>query len=96
MRAYDLTGTDFAVLERLTEAGYPVLVWVTEEFAEPYLEADFNDETFWYWPEHCVVLYGGDGASVALSDPLVGYRTEKAELVEGVYTACGSHALAVF
>lgn len=96
LRAHDLTGTDFATLESLVEAGYPVLIWVTDSLVEPYLESDLDDEAFWYWPEHCMVLYGVDGDTVLLSDPIEGYRAEEAELVAGIYEACGSHALAVF
>jgi len=51
-KAFDLTGSSFEGLCALVELGYPVLVWTTDGMADPYVGSE------WYFPEHCVVMYG--------------------------------------
>ncbi len=74
-RAYDYSGYDVSELYHQLSMGHPAIVWVTMDFAEPYLKKPWNvaGETLWWkYPLHCVVISGYDleKGTVTLTDPL--------------------------
>ena len=64
---------------------------------EPWFSYFQDDDTkdAWCDNEHCVVLYGVDGDSVLVSDPLEGLVEGDAEAFAQIYEACGSRAVLV-
>lgn len=94
-RAHDLTGNSFQALVGLVERGYPVLVWTTIDFEEPFLYNDLNESNQWYANEHCVVMYGVSDGNVLVSDPLEGLVTIEVAKFADLYELCGSMALLV-
>ncbi len=74
-RAYDYTGYDVSELYHQLSMGHPAIVWVTMNFAEPYLKSPWKigEKTFWWkYPLHCVVISGYDfeNGTVTITDPL--------------------------
>lgn len=90
-RAFNLTKTPFNALADLTNLGYPVLVWVTEGMLEPW----GGDGESWYWPEHCVVLYGVKDGKALVSDSLVGKVERDKKEFARIYKLCGNRAVAL-
>lgn len=77
-KAYDITGADFERLCTELEAGYPVIVWNTQDINKPSspVPITLNDgrSVNWYSNEHCVVFIGYNlvDNTVTLADPLEG------------------------
>lgn len=74
-RAYDYTGYDVSELYYQLSMGHPAIVWITMDFAEPYLKRPWivEDKTLWWkYPLHCVVISGYDfeNGTVTITDPL--------------------------
>ncbi|MEE0969092.1 MAG: C39 family peptidase [Clostridia bacterium] len=74
-RAFNLTGYDINELWYQVSMGHPVIVWVTMDFASPYLKTPWNigeEKFYWKYPLHCVVLSGYDlkNGTVEVTDPL--------------------------
>ncbi len=94
-QAFDITGTPMNSLIALANQGYPVCVWTTEGMMDPYDFEGLDEGWSWYYPEHCVVLYGANGDNVLVSDSLNGLdECEKQRFAE-VYDECGSMAVMV-
>ena len=94
-RAYDLTGNSFDTLVELTKHGYPVLIWTTSDFSEPYFHNVFEGGYQWYGNEHCVLLCGMNDDQVVVCDPLEGKIERNAERFREIYEQCGSMAVYV-
>lgn len=94
-RAHDLTGNSLQAIVGLVERGYPVLVWVTIDYEEPFLYNDVVDQAQWYANEHCVVMYGAKDGKVLISDPLEGFVELDVAEFANLYELCGSMALFV-
>ncbi len=74
-RAFDYTGYDMSKLLHQVSLGNPAIVWVTMNFADPYVKKPWNingEPFYWKYPLHCVVISGYDLAAntVTLTDPL--------------------------
>ncbi|MBQ8208665.1 MAG: C39 family peptidase [Clostridia bacterium] len=74
-RAYDYTGYDVSELYYQLSLGHPAIVWVTMDFAEPYLKKPWTvngEKLYWKYPLHCVVISGYDmeKGTVTITDPL--------------------------
>ncbi len=74
-RAYNYTGYDISELYYQLSMGHPAIVWVTMDFAEPYLKSPWtvNGKTLWWkYPLHCLVIsgYDFDKGTVTLTDPM--------------------------
>lgn len=101
LRAEDLTGADFAKLEKRLANGQPVAVWFTQDYQGPRLNEGFTwtlpsgEEYTPYANLHCLVLAGVEGGDCLLADPLSGSTRVDKETFERIYTAMGSRALAV-
>ena len=101
LAAFDLTGVPMSDLYKLIQSGYPVVVWTTYYFNQPWLDSSpytYNGHTvYWYDNEHCVCLYGYDEEQdvVYISDPLQGKVTDSASNFESVYEAIGRMAMVV-
>ena len=93
--AYELTGSSFNDIEELVRYGYPVLVWTTIDFDEPYLWGFYDGDYEWYGNEHCVVVYGINGDNLLVSDPNEGLVKRDAQKFAEIYEKCGSMALVV-
>jgi len=89
LRAHDLTGTPFAGLVRIVQAGYPVLVWSTMGNEQPVYDGTFDGDAEWYINEHCVVVYGISENTVLVSDPLDGLVERDYQQFSDVYDSCG-------
>jgi len=94
-RAYDISGTSMEGLTALVQLGYPVLTWTTEGMMDPYDFEYLDGGWVWYYPEHCVVLYGVDGDKALVSDSLSGLDECDAGRFAEVYEECGSMAVMV-
>lgn len=95
VRAYDISGTPFEGLLLLAEYGYPTLVWTTEDYVEPSGANPYGEEIGWYWPQHCVVLYGEGRDGVMVSDSVEGLITVEKDKFADLYEECGSMAVAL-
>ncbi len=93
--ALDITGTSMQDLIALTNLGYPVLTWTTEGIIDPYDFEYISDEWTWYYPEHCVALYGVNGDNVLVSDSMYGLMEYDAGQFAEVYGECGSMAVVI-
>lgn len=95
VRAYDITGASFESLADYIARGYPVLVWTTMYFDDPYFTGVYDEEDEWYDNEHCVVLYGfSDNAETSyVSDPLEGLVERETARFADIYTQCGNRAI---
>lgn len=93
--AYDLTGSSFDTLVDIVSMGYPVLVWTTTDFEDPYFTGDVQDGYAWYGNEHCVVMYGVENGNVLLNDSLEGIVERDAARFAEIYEKCGSMAVYV-
>ena len=74
-RAYNYTGYDINEVYYQLSMGHPAIVWITMDFAEPYLKSPWTvegEKLWWKYPLHCVVLSGYDmeNQTVTLTDPL--------------------------
>ena len=96
LRAHDMTGTRFADLETLVEAGYPIMVWSTLYLDEPMWSGIYEGDLQWYDNEHCVVVYGIEGDKVLVSDSIDGMVERDRAEFERIYDACGRMAMAVY
>lgn len=93
--AYDITGSSFELLQAYVAKGYPVLVWCTMGYEDPAYTGVYDGEFEWYLNEHCVVMYGFDGVSVLISDPLEGLvQIDQDRFIE-LYSDCGSMAMVI-
>ena len=97
VRAYNISGASFEELSDYVAHGYPVLVWTTMGFDDPFLTGVFDEDVEWYDNEHCVVLYGftEDGGAALVSDPLDGYVERDTARFADLYIQCGSYAVVV-
>jgi len=93
-RAYDTTGSTLDALIALVEEGYPILMWATEGMIMPSDIREFGSY-IWYWPLHCVVVYGTDGDSIKICDSLAGMIECERKKLGDIYAACGSMSVAV-
>lgn len=74
-RAYDYTGYDVSELYYQLSMGNLAIVWITMDFAEPYLKSPWRvgeKSLWWKYPLHCVVISGYDfeNGTVTITDPL--------------------------
>ena len=91
---HDTTGSPFDALAALVEGGYPVSIWVTEGMVAPS-NVEPSGDYLWYWPEHCITVYGAEGDRVLVCDTIYGMMEySRAEFVE-IYEACGSMSVAI-
>ena len=91
---HDTTGSPFDALAALVEGGYPVSIWVTEGMVAPS-NVEPSGDYLWYWPEHCITVYGAEGDRVLVCDTIYGMAEySRAEFVE-IYEACGSMSVAI-
>ena len=93
--AYDLTGNSFDVIAGLVSRGYPILIWTTIDFSEPFFHDVVEGDYQWYGNEHCVLLCGVSDDTVLVCDPLEGLVERDAEQFVEIYEQCGSMALYV-
>lgn len=93
--AYDLTGNSFDAIAGLVSRGYPVLIWTTIDFSEPFFHDVVEGDYQWYGNEHCVLLCGVSDDTVLVCDPLEGLIERDAEQFVEIYEQCGSMALYV-
>lgn len=91
--AYDLTGNSFDVIAGLVSRGYPILIWTTIDFSEPFFHDVVEGDYQWYGNEHCVLLCGVSDDTVLVCDPLEGLVERDAEQFVEIYEQCGSMAL---
>lgn len=94
-RALDLTGASFEELAAWVEKGYPVLVWSTMYLGEPDMTDIMVESYEWYNNEHCVVLYGLEGETALVSDPLEGLVERDAQEFVRIFEACGNMAIVI-
>lgn len=94
-RALDLTGASFEELAAWVEKGYPVLVWSTMYLGEPDMTGIMVESYEWYNNEHCVVLYGLEGETALVSDPLEGLVERDAQEFARIFEDCGSMAIVI-
>lgn len=94
-RALDLTGVSFEELAAWVEKGYPVLVWSTMCLGEPDMTGIMVESYEWYNNEHCVVLYGLEGETALVSDPLEGLVERDAQEFVRIFEACGNMAIVI-
>lgn len=94
-RALDFTGASFEELAAWVEKGYPVLVWSTMYLGEPDMTGIMVESYEWYNNEHCVVLYGLEGETALVSDPLEGLVERDVQEFARIFEACGSMAIVV-
>lgn len=100
LRAHVLTGLDRKGLDRYAQAGTPLAVWVTLDYAAPQ-----RSEFFWlledgtaYYPYrnlHCVVLAGVEDGKYRVADPISGITLVEKETFWSSFSAMGSRAVAV-
>jgi len=96
-RAVDLTGATFYDLQCCLARGTPVLAWVTLCFEDPEQSGYFllPDGSEVYHNLHCVLVTGYDEETVYFADPLEETRSVSISRFQEIYTAMGSHALAI-
>lgn len=94
-RALDLTGASFEELAAWVEKGYPVLVWSTMYLGEPDMTGIMAESYEWYNNEHCVVLYGLEGETALVSDPLEGLVERDAQEFARIFEDCGNMAIVI-
>lgn len=92
--AHDTTGSPFESLAALVEGGYPVAIWVTEGMVEPS-NIEPSGEYAWYWPEHCITVYGADEDRVLVCDTIYGMMEYSWAEFVAIYEACGSMSVAI-
>lgn len=99
-RSVDLTGTSFNEILETVRRGKPIVVWATEQMADP-VEADAwedhdGNHVDWLEPEHALLMTGWDDDYVYMNDPVTG-KQEKYELAqfEEVWEQMGSQAVTV-
>lgn len=93
-KANDISGCTFEELKAYVDEGYPVMVWTTMYMVEPYVLYEVDGYP-WYINEHCVVLYGVDGESAQVMDPLEGLVERDVSEFARIYEACGSYAMVI-
>lgn len=94
----DLTGASFQLIEQQVASGFPVVVWTTNDFAEP------QSWIVWDTPlgpiqttmkEHAVLVVGYDEDHVYVNDPMTGKaktRVEKERFIKA-WEAMGKQAI---
>ena len=95
-----LTGLTQGALEDYLDAGIPLAVWVTLNYAPPRLSS-FQ----WTLPNgtryapysnlHCVVLAGREGGGYQIADPISGWQTISPAVFWNSFDALGRRAAAV-
>ena len=88
----DATGSSIDDLLAYTSRGLPVLVWTTMGMDQPIYTGEMAGNYPWYSNEHCVVLYGSEGDSLLVMDPLEGLVERNKADFEQIYNACGNMA----
>lgn len=98
--ACPLTGLAREELEQYAQAGTPLAVWVTRNYAAPR-----RSEFFWlledgtaYYPYrnlHCVVLAGVENGKYRIADPISGITLVEKELFWDSFSAMGGRAVIV-
>ena len=94
--AHVLSGSTFASLRALVQAGYPVLVWTTLDQMPPDYDEELGAIDDWYVNEHCMTVYEVTDDYVVANDPLQGIVELDADVFADVYEQCGSYALAIW
>ena len=101
LRASDLTGTDLNDLLALVDSGYPVIIWNTQGNVSARTggaSVTYNGTVYqWYYPEHCMVLYGYDREkdAVLISDPIDGNVERSYQQFKKNYDATGQYAVVI-
>lgn len=67
-----------------------MLIWTTEAMASPS-----GGGGSWYYPEHCVVIYGVEDDGVLISDSLAGLVVRDRSRFQSIYEAIGRPAMVV-
>ena len=93
IEARDITGTYWGTIEALIGEGKPVMCWVTVGYNWPIWSDFYSGDWRMYANEHCVVLYGLDGSTAYVSDPLEGLIEVDAGTFADVWIRCGSMAV---
>lgn len=100
--AHDLSGTSLEDLYGYVAAGYPVLLWVTVDYADPSFTEyayEYKGKTYdWFSNEHCVVLsgYSRTNNTVTLQDPEQGEIQQDADLIAGIMDQIGNLAVCIY
>lgn len=99
--AYVLTGMTRDTLDALAQAGTPLAVWVTREYAP----VEYADYFAWQLPDgsnytpynnlHCVVLAGEQDGMYRIADPLNGWQQVDPETFWQSFSAMGCRAVAI-
>lgn len=100
LRAVSVTGLSQGELDVYAEAGIPVVVWVTLNYAAPQLDSSswqLADGTVYcpYSNLHCVVVTGLSGTQYQIADPISGMRTVGRDTFWGSFSAMGSRAVVI-
>lgn len=100
LRAVSVTGLSQGDLDVYAEAGIPVVVWVTLNYAEPRLGTSswqLADGTVYcpYSNLHCVVVTGLSGMGYQIADPINGMRTVGRDTFWDSFSAMGSRAVMI-
>ena len=88
----ELSGADFDEVVSIVGRGVPVMVWTTMYMAQPAHTGIFEDGYEWYDNEHCVLVYGANGDTVLVMDPIEGIVERDRDQFEALYDACGKMA----
>ena len=62
---------------------------------EPDMTGIMVESYEWYNNEHCVVLYGLEGETALVSDPLEGLVERDAQEFARIFEACGNMAIVI-
>lgn len=95
LEARDITGAYWGTIEAMIGDGVPVMVWTTTDFKSPVWSGWDVDGWPMYANEHCVVVYGQDGSTLYVSDPLEGLITRPMGEFARIWEQCGSMAVAL-
>lgn len=100
LRAVSVTGLSQGELDVYAEAGIPVVVWVTLNYAAPQVGSSswqLADGTVYcpYSNLHCVVVTGLSGTRYQIADPINGMRTVGRDTFWDSFSAMGSRAVMI-
>lgn len=98
LRAQKLSGIGRDALDTYAQAGIPLLVWVTTDWAEPLVGWFGWSLPDWeaYYPYtnlHCVLLTGEEGARYRIADPLAGVTFVDRDVFWASFDAMGRRAV---
>lgn len=98
VEAIDITGCTLNEIEYFIRQGYPVIIWVSQDWSlkEKCNTIKYEGGSYnWYSGNHCVVISGFDDKNYIIQDPLVGTVKVLKETVKQVFNDRGSKALLI-